>query len=540
MNLIKSVIRLRAFTMGILGASVACSWALCTMAVPAARSVATTRTVGSGLHISNPFIGANAQFPAGGNTASDPKGFDLGDATIGSQLSRYISALDGVTPYTFTSSTAGSVGLTVSTVGHVTGTFALTGTNQPLFNATVLDAAGVSHTGIFFLNPTAATFHFSVDALPQGSVGQDYNTNIEVIGGTTATTTFSIVAGSVKLNGTTVPDLETTGLRLFNDGTLCGRPLVSGTITFTAQALRGAVHALNRAQTAPDQNFTIPVLAINSIQSVLATVSANMSVGNGSRDRFMLKAYINTNGQDNTAFAGKVLTVRLGNATFTTTLDSGGRARSGNVVASLKALSGALTLQIRNNDLSKIFDTFPNGATQAAILQIAIGETYLGTEAIRFAARSHRGRAQLRYTLGRDVQLGGLFQIISVKAADTGNSSTAYKINFILSHVRGNTTLTFGNPQQATINIGQGFTQSVPLFRGRSRSVLPGIRSISINTKRKLGTISTFALPSSQTGVQPASQGKRQTLLLGVNMATDTITFFGEGSAALIPFKFFR
>jgi hypothetical protein len=537
MSFLNFIFRIRALSLGAIGATLACSWALCTMAVPSgSRAVAVTRAVGSGLHISNPFIGANAQFPSGGNTSSDPKGFDLGDAVIGSQLSRYISALDGVTPYTFSSTTAGSLGLTVSTVGHVTGTFMLTGTNQPNFNATVLDAAGVTRTGIFFLNPTTATFHFAVDALPQASVGQDYNTNIEVIGGAPANTTFSIVAGSVKLNGAAVPDLETTGLRLFNDGTLCGRPLVAGSISFTAQAIRSGAHALNRAQTAADQPFTIQVLGINSIQSVLATQSATMNVGNGFRDRFQLKAFINTNGQDNTAFANKTLTVRIGNATFSTTLDSGGRARQGTVVASLKALSGALTVQIRNSDLSKVFDTFPSASTQTAVLQISLGETYLGTEAIRFQNRSRRGRAQLRYTLGRDIQLGGLFQIISVKAADFGTSSTAFKIAFLVSHVRGNTTLNFGTPQQATINIGQGFSQSVPLFRGRSRTVPPGIRSVSIDTKRKLGTITTLALPSSQTGVLPGSQGKRQTLLLGVNMSTDTLTFFGEGSAALIPF----
>src|SRR5471030_187489 len=80
------------------------SWALCTPIDPAARSApdaAGNRFVGSNLHFSNPFLAGSqtAQFPAGGNTATDPQGFDLCDVAMGSQVSRYISAVDGVIPY---------------------------------------------------------------------------------------------------------------------------------------------------------------------------------------------------------------------------------------------------------------------------------------------------------------------------------------------------------------------------------------------------------------------------------------------------------
>jgi len=48
--------------------------------------------------------------------------------------------------------------------------------------------------------------------------------------------------------------------------------------------------------------------------------------------------------------------------------------------------------------------------------------------------------------------------------------------------------------------------------------------------------LTTFPLPASQTGVQQASTGQPQTLLLGVDMLTDTLEFLGEGSARLTPF----
>ncbi len=539
----KFLFRIRTIGMGLAAASAAFSWALCTTPSSGdSRSFSVqARAVGSGLHISNPFApaGISPQFPTGGNTPADPQGFDLGDVVIGSSVSRYISALDGVTPYIFSSTTAGTLGLAVSTTGHVTGNATLTGTGAVPFSAVVLDAAGLTRTGLFFVKPTSATLHFSIDALPQARVGQDYGTNIEVLGGDTTNTVFSVVSGSVQINGSAVSNLETAGLRLFADGTLAGRPLVSGTVRFTAQAIKGGTHALNRTQTAADQTFTIPVLATGSIQSVLATQSASIAIGGRSRDSFSFKGFLNADGLSNAAFSGKTMTIRLGSQTFKTTLDSRGRSPRGNINVTLNAPRALLRLQIRNSDFSKLFDTFPSGSNQTAILQVGLGDDFLGTEAIGFSVRSRGSRAQLRYTLGHDIQLGGLFQIYSVKAKDFGNSSTAFKIGFLLSHVRGNTSQTFGTPQQATVNIGQGFTEAVPLFRGRSRGTA-NLRSVAINTSRKFGTIQTLALPSTKTGVLPASAGKAQTLLLGLNLTTDTIQFTGEGSAVLVPFTGFR
>ena len=539
----KILFRMRTLGMGLAAASAAFSWALCTTSTPDSRSVAVQpRVVGSGLHLSNPFIGAGItpQFPTGGNTALDPKGFDLGDATVGSSLSRYINALDGVTPYIFTSTTAGTLGLAVSSTGHVTGTTTITGTNANSFSATVLDATGLTRSGLYFLRPAAATLHFAVDAIPQGAVGQDYNTTIEVLGGDTTSTVFSVVSGSVQINGVASPDLETAGLRLFNDGTLAGRPLVSGTVRFTAQAIKSGTHALNRAQTGTDQTFTLNIEALSSVQSVLATQSATISIGGRLRDTFSFKGFLNADGLSNSAFAGKNITIRLGSQTFKTTLDARGRSPRGNINVTLNAPRALLRLQIRNADFSKLFDAFPTGFTQTAILQVGLGDDYLGTEAIGFTVRSRGSRAQLQYTLGRTIQLGGLFEIYSVKAADFGSNSTAFKIGFLISHVRGNTSQTFGTPQAATVNIGQGFTQTVSLNRGRARGFSPGLRSVAIDTNRKFGSVQTFALPSSQTGVLPASNGKAQTLLLGINLTTSTLQYKGEGSAVLVPFTGFR
>ena len=537
----------RALLLGLFTAAAAASWALCTTPGSGSRAVvsAAPRAVGTGLHISNPFAlaGQFPQFPAGGNVSPDPQGFDLGDACFGSAVSRYISGLDGVVPYVCTSTTAGTVGLKVGNNGHVTGNLTFNGPGFANFSAILTDAAGAARSGLFFLNQNnCAGFHFVIDALPQASVGQDFNTQIEVTGGDATTTAFSVVPNSVKLNGGAVFDLETTGLRLFNDGFLSGRPLVAGTVTFTAQAIQNqnGVHALNRAQTAPDQVFTLNVLAAKSVETQMSTQTAGIVAG-GFRDRYVLRAIVNTNGKDEFAFANKLFVLRLGKQTFSTTLDGFGQSRFGNLLVSLRGLKGQLSVALLNQDLTKIFDTLPaDRSIQPIVQQISIGDDFLATEALAYGVRARRNSVALSFQLGRDLLLGGLFQITGVSARDFGNA-TAFRINFLISHVKGFTNTIFGTPQQAIVHIGPNFNETVNFFRGRGgRLPAPGVQSVSLNLKRKTGSITTFPLSATDTNVLPGSAGQRQTLLLGLNLTTDTVSFTGEASAILIPFTFGR
>jgi hypothetical protein len=528
-----------ALAFGFVGAAFAFSVALATATsrMDAPAQVAP-RSVGSNLHFSNPFLpaGVSSLFPSGGNVSPDPAGYDLGDATAGSSLVRFLSALDGVTPYTFSSSTAGALGLTVGTNGRVTGALNGTFATPVSFLAQVVDTAGVTRTGLFFLqtnNPTV--LHFAQNQLPQARVGQDYNTNLQVIGGDTTNTVFSVASGSVSINGQTASGLETEGLTLFPDGTLAGRPLVSGTVTFTAQAIRNGTHALNRALTGPDQTYTIQVLALNSIQSVLATNKLTVLAGRPGRDSLSFSAFVNCNGQSTSSFAGRQLIIHFGNQTFSQTLDSFGQSRNRNFNVRFSAVLGTLQVKLRNLDLSKLFTgNLTNGTV---VLQVLFADGFLGAETIGLSIRARNGLVRGQYTLGRNIQLGGLFQITGVSAGDF-SGDTAFKIKFLLSHVRGNTSLDFGTATQATVNIGQGFSQTVPLFNGRGHFGGNGVHTINLNLNRKFGTITTFPLPASQTGVQSATLGKVQTLLLGLNMQTTTLNFLGEGSSQLIPFTF--
>ena len=202
---------LSALALGIMAGMIGFSFALATShADPltedgGARASSVPLGVGSGLRISNPFItpGQEASFPSGGAVGTDPQGFDLGDACFGSALVRYITALDGVKPYSFTTPAPGPAGLNLGTAGRLFGMVPVAAGSSTLFNATLTDAAGKTRVGRFrlgtFLCPIG-TFRFAHNRLSDARVGQDYITNIEVLGGATQVTTMSSAENGTFVN----------------------------------------------------------------------------------------------------------------------------------------------------------------------------------------------------------------------------------------------------------------------------------------------------------------------------------------------------
>ena len=93
---------------------------------------------------------SNPRAPSAVGTNTTQLGFyDLGDAAFGSQVVRYFSALGGTRPYSFTSTTIGTSGLSAATNGLISGMLTA-GTPAPFFfSAVVTDAEGTSQTGGF-------------------------------------------------------------------------------------------------------------------------------------------------------------------------------------------------------------------------------------------------------------------------------------------------------------------------------------------------------------------------------------------------------
>lgn len=541
---------LSALALGIMAGMIGFSFALATShADPltedgGARASTVPLGVGSGLRISNPFItpGQEASFPSGGAVGTDPQGFDLGDACFGSALVRYITALDGVKPYSFTPPAPGPAGLNLGTAGRLFGMVPVAAGSSTLFNATLTDAAGKTRVGRFrlgtFLCPIG-TFRFAHNRLSDARVGQDYITNIEVLGGA-ITTKFSVVPGSVVFNGSAVTDMESMGIRLFEDGTIAGRPIKSGTLNFIAraQSTTGAI-ARNRTNTAPDQPLSISIAAVDNIESVLGTVASTISgsTKRPGRDIFSYNAVVNTNGLSPRDLANLPVTLRLGGKTFSTTLDFRGQARVGDLRVAMTGPNKSLRISLRNQNFSTLFGTLPDQSKKVVVVEVQIGDKFLGTEPLYYSVVNRNGRYRLIYGLYRSRQIGGLFQILSV-LGDDGFGGTAFRTKFLISQVPDSSNEFFGNPSGATINIGPGFSQSVPLFRGRGFFPPPGIAAVQLQPSRRIGQIQTYHLPSSQTGVAQSkdSGGNPQTLLLGMQVTTDTLLFKGAASQKIFPF----
>jgi hypothetical protein len=532
MSCVKTPHDIRPILLGTFLAALSFSWAVATTpdgAQAESRGVAA-RQIGTGLRISNPQISTDV--------------FDLGDACFGSAVVRYISGLGGVVPYRFTMTPAATTapGISLDRSGRVNGTVSLSGPSPATFTATLTDAASETRSGLFVLttvNCNASVFRFAQNSLPEAQVGQDYITKVATLN-ETADTVFTVVPGSTQFNGGAITGLEFEGLTLFQDGILAGRPLRNGTLTFTARATKSGQVARDRSNSSNDQTFSITIAPLARIQSVLAvtasTIKGNTTLANGSLN---LNAIINTDGQINTDFANERFVLRVGGAVFSTSLDASGQSRNRNFSVKFLAPDGTLRIQLRNANFQTVFTdaALLDRQPTTVVVQLEIGDTYIGTEAVQFDTRNRLGRYNLKYKLGKERQLGGLFQIVSVNGADF-NNGTAFKVKFLVSHVKGRTDTEFGVARQARVFIGQGFDQTLTLNRGRGKFSPPGVSSLKIDGKRKTGQLITYALPQSQTGIIPASSNPTtpQDFLMGMDIDTTTGFFSGDSSRVIFPF----
>ncbi|HEY3323168.1 MAG TPA: hypothetical protein VGP72_22130 [Planctomycetota bacterium] len=531
--------------LGVFGAVFAFSVALAT--TPEMKSVVVApRSVGTNLRISNPFLlpGVDPQFPNGGDVSADPKGFDLGDALAGSQVMRFLTALGGVQPYIFTSDNLSGTGLTLEESGRVFGT--PVGTLPVAFTARVVDASSTARSGYFRLGRQVlapGVLRFAQDRLSQAQVGQDYFTNVEVLGAKPADVFFSVAAGSVKFNGTAIGNLETAGLTLFDDGTIAGRPLASGTLLFTAHAATKTAVARSRDGSQIDQPLSLQIAEQESVQSLLATTLAGIrgNFGTGSRSFASFFFLIDTDGLANTDFANTPFTFRVGGTEFFTTLDASGQSRSGKVLVALDALGGGLKVTLLDADWGLLLgeNNLVNRGQITTVVGVELGTTFLGTEALQFDVRASSRRFQLTYKLGKQRQLGGLFQMVALSAVDFSDGS-AFAVKFLASHVKGRSNVEFGYGTSATVHIGPGFHETVPLRKGRGKFAAPGIRSLIVNPKTKVGVLTTFDLPTAQTGIPLGSSGKAATFLLGLDLNTTSTFFQGDASRVIFPVTFGR
>ena len=502
--------------LGIAGAAVFFSWALATPASPPDSGNAGSAGVQSSpLQLSNPFLaaGVSPQFPSGGQIGADGNGFDAGDACSGASVDRSLTALDGIAPYTFTTTTAGSFNLSLNSAGRLTGVMNAAAGPLSYFTASVKDSTGAVRTGSYFLNaPNCSTFHFAQGSVSQARVGEDFITKIDVID-PPGPVAFAIVPGSVSLNGVPQSSLSAAGFQLFPDGVLAGRPLASGSVTFTASAVSNGAHALNRSGASPDASFTLNVMPQTQVQSVMATGHLAIHGGQPGRDWLDLSTYLNTGGLPARAFAGAPLTLRLGAQVFTATF--GARARNPDITANVNNAMGLLHVRMRNQDFSKLLQgPIPDNSTQDIVVQLSLGATVQGVEILECQSRNRAGRFQLTYDLARNRPLGGLFQIVSLQGVNFFGQ-LAFLVKFIITPVGGEMV----QASQSAVSIGPGFTQTFPLSRGQSFNSAGPIQFFAAPPRTHVGTVLTNALNPSSVGISPTATGQPQPFLMRVDLS---------------------
>jgi hypothetical protein len=161
----------------------------------------------------------------------------LPSGTVDTLYSQTITATKGTAPYTFTSSGTLPTAVTLSSSGVLSGTPSTAGRYN--FSVTATDTVG--NTGSQSYTVTIApvpVLTISPSTLPNGKVSTSYSQTITATGGTGTGYKFSIVSGSLP-----------AGMNLSLTGILSGRPINSGSYSFTIGATDSANNTGNQAYT---------------------------------------------------------------------------------------------------------------------------------------------------------------------------------------------------------------------------------------------------------------------------------------------------
>lgn len=589
--------------MGVLFAAIGFSYAVATTEATNEGLVAVQRSVGASdpLRFTNPFIavGVDANFPLGGDQQTDPDGFDLGDACYGSMITRYVTATGGVRPYTFSSTNLdGLISGTGSTLeltpaGLLVGTVAPAVSSPMYIHITVTDSSGTNpneRTGIFRLalyTCSAGVFRFAMDQLPGGQLGRSYSAKLETLGGVSPVV-YSEIVGSLTIDGVSQGGAATlqdiVGLNVFEDGTVAGRPLKTGTITFTARAVDALDRiAKNRTNTANDQTVTLVIEDTDVVSTDLTTLSCIIKgdTAKPGKHKVKYRGLINIVGVDSdggragnltsSMLVGNALDFRVGDTVFNQTTPSTGqkvatfdthakvKALLGDgtrVAAKLNVRNGQLKIGVKKTDVTDAVDaiTLTDGQTKTLVLQIAVGNIVTASELLEFVAKVRGTRFTLTYKLGKTGRpLGGAFQLAAVRGKDkldlAGNEGDQWKVKFVAVPRFGiDSAAGLNSVSSVVVRLGAYFSQTITSssltssagggirFANKEKY---GIKKLKVNPVKYIHLLLTHPIAENMVGIPPAyksaSSGGSAYLPFGFDLyrATGNDDFSGESARSI-------
>ncbi len=508
-------------------------------------SSAGSRAVGSNtLHLTSPLFGAPVPLP-GLST------YDLGDACFGSEITRYITAGGGVRPYGFGATpspllalpstinlTAGGCLEGTVVAGAVAGLFT--------FQVSVTDSTAITQltsTGNFQLNLVVCPpqmFRFAVDKINNGVLGQSYFGNLAVLGGN-HTVTFSVLPNTLTVDGAAKGSngLEAIGLSLASDGTITGRPLQTGHVTFVARAVDSINRIANdRSDTIQDQiiTFDIEDSAIASTDYTTTSVTVKGVIGQVGKDSIKFSGLVN--GSAVGTLKGSSFIFTLGGAAFEGELDAQGRfvnKRGGPLVfqdgstmtGKVNGNTGQISGSVSKATLAKKLDAVNilDRSTRRYALGVGLCGGVHAADMLEFATKRQGDKFQLDYKLGKiGTSLGGAFQIIKVQGNDkvtiAGNTGVQWAAKFIciprfgidsapgldsLSSIRVRIGTRFNQLLTDLKTSGNGNTTFTSKLLGST------VSRFSLNTRKFQGQLLTQPLQGNApngTGIGPASDPK--------------------------------
>jgi hypothetical protein len=514
-------------------------------------------------------ITANATTGAGSTT--------LTTNTSGIQVGMPVSGV-GIQPGT-TVAAVGASSVTLSQAATLSnnGQYFIGGGDPGLrFLVSLVDAKGTAGDTInAFFNiylVTGKAFRFAMDTIPGGQAGNPvdaasaYMSKIETVGGL-APITFTVLSVSGAASSQ-----EQLGIFVAADGTVYGKPLVTGTATIVVQAkdATGAI-ALSRPvnsnrnvapPAAPNQTFTLNIIDNPINTSDLVTTSAKVTLDSSrtNKDSLTYMGILNAVGQDNFSLTNSTVSFRLGGISVTGVLDRRGSFRAklpdfSRVNMRVSPRTGLFSVNISNGSFSSVMNTtaFKPGANTTEAVGAVVGDAVVATEVLAMATKQDGTKTTLSYRIGRSgSNLGGAFQLVKVRGRDAGSAvgaaGTSWNADFIAMPRLGATAAGQGvdNVSRAQVNIGSKFTQTLPngssrptlfSFRGDRASL---VRSARLDAKTFKGNVMTNGLATTQTGLPPASQSPRVGNIffdLGLSLTRTGAAFSGEHARRVFGLK---
>ncbi|MEI6234781.1 MAG: hypothetical protein WCT04_17140 [Planctomycetota bacterium] len=521
---------------------------------------------------------------------SNTNDYDLGDALYGTVITRYVTATGGLRPYQFAAPGLATVLGANSTLkmersGVVSGFASATTPNPAVtFPATVtggtlsdLNATPVpTETRNFHLTLFATSsnlFRFANDHLNNGVLGQSYLGKIDTIGGK-GTVIYSIVPGTIALNGSilgTGNSLEDSmGLSLASNGSLFGRPLKTGLVTFTAHAVDAAQRAAkDRSNSIPDQIFAFNIedSRITATDSTILSVSVRGDTALANSDTVKFKAFMNLGGTNSNALKNQQFTLLFGGNAYTGFLDPSGKIisqRGGTLVfpdgttltGVVGSVNGTVTGTLTRANVSKGLnaEAITNLSTKRVGIAIIVHNLVAASDTIEFETKHIGTKYALNYVIGQfGKPLGGAFQIYDARGLDgldiAGNKGDAWYSKFLIAPRFGiDDTAGYGSINDITVRIGTNFSQLIPnallATTNTGRIVLPqrgtgaSIARFVIDPAAYSGYVATNTLSESTTGL---SQGQNLVLAVSnfynmsidINRTAGNATFNGEDAKAM-------